>query len=80
MGTTSANGTRYLTLAYRQYALLTGVSVTLQTSPDLSTWTTVSNPTVLASGSDPVTGDPIMQVGVPFGGSRKFLRLSVAQP
>ncbi len=80
VGTASSNGTRYLTLTYRRYALLTGVSVNVQTSPDLVTWTTVANPTVLASGSDAHTGDPIMQVGVPLNGSREFIRLSVSQP
>ena len=79
-GTTSSAGTRYLTLTYRQYALLTGVSLSAQTSPDLVTWTTVANPTVLSSTSDPVTGDPVMQVGVPSTGSREFIRLSVTQP
>ncbi len=80
VGTATSNGTRYLTLTYRRYALLTGTSVNVQTSPDLMTWTTVANPTVLSSGSDPVTGDPITQVGVPFTGSREFIRLSVTQP
>ena len=79
-GTASSNGTRFLTLTYRRYALLTGVAVNVQTSPDLVTWTTVTNPAVFASGSDPATGDPITQVGVPFSGSREFIRLSVAQP
>ncbi len=80
VGTVTTNGTRYLTLTYRRYALLTGTTVNVQTSPDLVTWTTVANPTVLASGSDPVTGDPITQVGVPFTGSREFIRLNVTQP
>ncbi len=79
-GLASSNGTRYLTLTYRRYALLTGVTVTVQTSPDLVTWTTATNPTVLASGSDPATGDPIMEVGVPLTGSRGFIRLNVTQP
>ena len=80
VGTANSNGTRYLTLTYRRYALLTGVSVNVQTSTDLVTWTTVASPTVLASGSDPATGDPITQVGAPFSGNREFIRLSVAQP
>ena len=79
-GTASDSGTHYMTLTYRRYALLTGVSVDVQTSQDLVTWTTVANPIVLSSGSDPVTGDPITQVGVPFTGSREFIRLGVAQP
>ncbi len=76
---TTSNGTQYLSLAYRQYASLSGVSVSVQTSPDLVTWTTVADPTVLASGTDPVTGDPTTQVGVPVSGSSEFIRLSVTQ-
>ncbi len=76
---TTSNGTQYLSLAYRQYASLSGVTVSVQTSPDLVTWTTVDNPTVLASGTDPVTGDPTTQVGVPVSGSSEFIRLDVTQ-
>ena len=77
---TMSNGTQYLSLTYRQYASLSGVSVSVQTSPDLVTWTTVANPIVLSSGTDPVTGDPTTQVGVPVSGSSEFIRLSVTQP
>lgn len=76
---TTSDGTQYLSLTYRQYASLTGVSVNAQTSPDLVTWTTVANPAVLSNGIDPVTGDPVMQVGVPVDGSSQFIRLGVAQ-
>ena len=70
----------YLMLTYRQYALLTGTTVNVQTSSDLINWTTVTNPTVLAAGSDPATGDPTTQVGVPLAGEREFIRLQVTQP
>ena len=32
----------------------------MQTSPDLQTWTTLTNPTIIQTGNDPNTGDPIM--------------------
>ncbi len=80
VGTTTSNGTPYLTLTYRQNALLTGTTVRVHTSPDLVNWTTVTNPTVLATGSDPVTGDPTTQVGVPAAGEREFVRLLVTGP
>ena len=81
VGTAISNGTRYLTLTYRRYALLTGTMVNVQTSPDLVTWTTLTTPTMLASGSDPVTGDPIMQVGRAIHRRPgKFIHLYVTQP
>jgi len=80
--TTTTPGTEYLTLTYRQYALETGITVNLQTSPDLQKWTTVSPPDVFRQvGSDPTTGDPIMEDGVKANGStRQFIRLNVTQP
>ena len=73
---TTADGEN-MTLTYRQYINATGVTVTLQSSTDLNTWTTVAgaNPTVV--GSDAATGDPIMQVEVPITPPRQFIRLNV---
>jgi cyclophilin family peptidyl-prolyl cis-trans isomerase len=85
-GTTSitASGvtTQYVTLTYHQYALKTGITVSVQTSSDLQTWTTVSNPTIVAVGNDTTTAnnDPIFQVQVPATGTEQFLRLNVTQP
>ncbi len=79
-GTTTVGGTRYLTLTYRENALVTGININVQTSPDLETWTTVTNPTLLQTGNDPITGDPIMQAEVPVTGSKEFLRLNVTEP
>ena len=69
--------TQKLTLTYRQYALLTGTTVSVQTSSDLQTWTTLSNPTIVPAGVDPNTGEPLMQVQVPFSGDKLFIRLYV---
>jgi len=85
-------GTEYLTLTYRQYALETGITVNVQTSPDLQTWTTVAvatmpNPTILEAGvsivqkgTDSTTGDPIIQAQVPVTSAKQFIRLNVTQP
>jgi len=80
LATTSISGTQYLTLTYRQYALKTGITVNLQTSTDLQTWTTVANPIITQTGTDPNTGDPIIQFQVPVTGTREFLRLNVTCP
>jgi hypothetical protein len=51
--------------SYRQYASETGVTIDVQTSLDLQTWTTVSPPDIsLQIGTDSTTGHPIMEVGV----------------
>jgi hypothetical protein len=77
---TATTGTNYLTLTYRQYAAETGLQVNVQTSPDLSTWTTVTPDLDQEIGVDSVTGDPMIEVGVDVSGStRKFIRLSVTQ-
>jgi hypothetical protein len=72
-------GVTYLTLTYRQYALAAGITVTplLQTSPDLVNWTAVPSPPVSRQiGTDPNTGDPIIEVGVPaLGAGQQFIRL-----
>jgi hypothetical protein len=77
LGTTMNGGVTYLTLTFRQYALASGLTVAVQTSPDLLNWTTLTNPTIIQTGTDPVTGDPIMQVQVPWNGPQEFMRLQV---
>ena len=80
-GMTTTGVATYLTLTYRQYASLTGVTITVQTSPDLQTWTTVSPPDLAQlAGADSTTGDPIMEVGVIATSAKQFLRLNVTQP
>jgi hypothetical protein len=79
-GTTTVSGTQYLTLTYRENALETGITVNVQTSPDLQTWTTLINPTITQTGTDMNTGDPIMQVSVPVTSPAEFLRLNATSP
>ncbi|HUB66114.1 MAG TPA: protease pro-enzyme activation domain-containing protein [Candidatus Methylacidiphilales bacterium] len=80
VGITTISVTNYLTLTYRQYTLETGLTVNVQTSPDLVNWTTVNNPAIVQTGTDPNTGDPIMQAQVPFNGTVEFIRLNVTAP
>ena len=79
-GTAAAGGTQYLTLTYRQNALATGVTSSVQVSPDLAAWATAQNASVVHLGTDPATGDPLYQVQVPFNGAREFIRLNVTLP
>jgi uncharacterized repeat protein (TIGR03803 family) len=71
------SGTSNLTLAYRQNQAMTGITVNVQTSPDLITWTTVQNPTITQTGTDPNTGDPLMLAQIPATGTREFIRLNI---
>jgi len=80
LGMTTTGGTEYLTLTYRQYALATGITVNVQTSPDLRTWTTQSSTVFSQVSTDPNTGDPIMEAEVPFSGTTEFMRLNVTSP
>ena len=80
VGTTVVGGTRYLTLTYRQFALATGLTSQVQISADLVNWTAASNASTTQTGTDPNTGDPILQVRVAASGPRQFLRLQVATP
>jgi hypothetical protein len=80
-------GQTYLLLTYREYAEETGVTINVQTSPDLKTWTTLNitqNQYTLgqtgSSTGDSGISDPIMQIQVPASGTRQFLRLNVTQP
>jgi hypothetical protein len=77
---TTTGGMNYLTLTYRQYVALTGVTINVQTSPDLQTWTTVSPPD-LSQQVGTASGDPIMEVGVKLtGATKQFIRLNVTSP
>jgi len=75
----TSGGGQYLTLTYRQYAQMVGVTIYVQTSSDLQTWTTVSNPTITQTGTDS-NGDAIMQAEVPVSGTAQFIRLNITQP
>jgi hypothetical protein len=79
--TTTKPGTEYLTLTYRKNAFLTGITINVQTSSNLQTWTTVSPPDLSQQvGTDSNTHDPIMEVGVKTTGTRQFIRLNVTSP
>ncbi len=78
-----------LTLTFRKYSLLSGVTVAVQTSTDLQTWATLTQSSALSSttytmqanGSPDANGDQSMQVAVqPSGGPRQFIRLHLTQP
>jgi uncharacterized delta-60 repeat protein len=80
-GTTTINGVQYLTMTYRQDSLLTGVTLNVQVSFDLNPndWTTVEPTFTKIVSYDPVTGDPIVEVGVPTY-TTYFIRLNVTSP
>jgi len=80
--TTTIGGVSYLTLTYRQAAFVSGISVKVQTSSDMQTWTTVDPPDVVEPlGTDSTTGDPILELGVRSNGQAKqFVRLQVTTP
>jgi probable HAF family extracellular repeat protein len=79
--TTTTPGTTYLTLTYRQNIAATGVTIGVQTSPDLKTWSTVVPDSDQQSGVDPTTGDPMMEIKVNLNGAaREFIRLNVTGP
>ena len=79
VGATSVNDTEYITLTYRQYALETGLGISVLTSPDMTNWT-AANATITQTGTDLITGDPIMQAQVPITTARQFVRLNVTTP
>jgi hypothetical protein len=82
-GVTTLGGTSYLTLTYRGSLLETGLTVNPQTSADLQTWQTVTPSHIFNSGTDPATGDPLIQLQVlvnPVGASKEFIRLNVTGP
>jgi hypothetical protein len=79
--TTTTAGTTYLTLTYRQYAKVTGVTIQVQISPDLQNWTTVTPSISKQISTDPNTGDPILEDEVNTNGqASEFIRLNVTSP
>ena len=80
VGLVSRGGSQYITLTFRQFALTDGIVIAVQTSPDLTAWTTATDATFSQVGTDAVTGDPIMQAQVLSTGVKEFVRLDVASP
>lgn len=79
--TTTSPGTPFLTLTFRQYSLMTGTTIHVQTSTNLVDWNTVIPDLAGQTGTDANTGDPIMRVGVKTNDAPKlFMRFNVTQP
>jgi hypothetical protein len=78
--TTTTPGTTYLTVTYRQYAKVTGITVQVQTSTDMQNWTTVTPNISKQIGTDSTTGDPIIEDEVATTSTTEFVRLNVTQP
>jgi len=76
-GTTTASGTSYLTLTYRQNPSTPGLALSVQTCTDMKSWATVTPYSTQTIGTDPATGDPIIQIKVQSGGGKLFARLQV---
>lgn len=72
----------YLTLTYRQSPTETGITVYVQTSPDLQTWQTITPDRIQNVGTDTVTGDPLIQAQVKASqpSAKEFIRLNVTMP
>jgi BspA type Leucine rich repeat region (6 copies) len=87
LGTTNLDGTDCLTLTYRQYFGANSVTMNVQTSSDMQTWTTLneasaplSSPSTYAvQETGIINGDPIVQIQVPHTGSTQFIRLQLIQ-
>lgn len=77
-GMITVGGTQFLTLTYRQNQNIPGLALSVQTSMDLQTWQTVIPDSSQPIGTDPATGDPIIQIEVRTnGGQELFLRLQI---
>ena len=79
VGSATSGGQHFVTLTYHQNSSLSGVTINLQTSPDLQTWTTVTNPIFVETGIDS-NNDLIIQAQASYTGARQFVRLNVTQP
>lgn len=82
-GLTSLGGSSYLTLTSRRNPFYSGITINVQTSSDLQTWQTVTPNQTVNEGTDPATGDPLIQVQVlvnPQSASKEFIRLNVTAP
>jgi peptidyl-prolyl cis-trans isomerase A (cyclophilin A) len=76
IGKTTISGSPFITLTYHQASSAIGVTVGVETSPDLVTWTPVTNPTIIQTGTDS-NQDAIEQVQIPFTGTKLFVRLQL---
>jgi hypothetical protein len=85
LGSTVVGQTTYLTLTYRENPTQTGLTIRVQGSNDLVTWTTDTDPNdqpatpPTGPTTDPTTGDPLLQVRVPVSATKQFIRLQIQQ-
>jgi hypothetical protein len=79
VGAVTNSGTNYVTLTYHQNTALVGVTVNVQTSPDLQTWTTLPHPAFVQTALDSA-GDTIFQIHSAITGTKLFIRLRVTLP
>jgi N-acetylneuraminic acid mutarotase len=83
LDSTTDPGITLLAVTYRQSALVQPLTPTLEESTDLQTWYPQISAIDQQIGVDPVTRDPIMEMGVvvPINNSRPmFIRLQVTGP
>jgi uncharacterized repeat protein (TIGR03803 family) len=80
VSTSGTGSAQVLTITYRENALAGDLAPVVQTCSDLRSWSAADNVTTTQIGSDPTTGDPILQAQVPVTSGRQFIRLNVAQP
>ena len=76
-GMTTTSGTSYLTLTYRQNPSTPGLTLSVQTCTDMKSWTTVTPYSSQPIGTDPTTGDSIIQIKIQNGGGKLFARLQL---
>ncbi len=83
------NSSGNLTLTFREFVAQTGITLHVESSGDLQSWSPLTQSTTLSSSTytmqptgvtDPNTGDPYMQVEVQAAGSTQFIRLNVTSP
>ncbi len=76
VGTTASAGASYLTLTFPRRTAAEGLTYTLESSPDLATWTAVPDRTYSA-GAGPITAQDTVAMGT---APRRFLRLRITGP
>lgn len=81
---TTTGGKNYLTLTYLQALTATDITYTVEISPDLVSWSSGANSTVVVSTSsnpDGKTRTVVMRdLTAQTGAARRFMRLAVSQP
>ena len=76
-GVVTTGGTQYLTLTYRRDPNVTGLTLAVQTCTDMHTWQSVTPDSTQTIGTDPATGDPIIQIKISSSGQALFARFEI---